>query len=104
MTVRWDIRREGRAWGEADDFLARLELTPEKFEVYKGKLFWHENERINLLALLLEQVGVDAAVRLGTFEVWEAAVAACRDQARELISRPSGGWEDGYEGEYRLKS
>ena len=19
MTVRWDIRREGRAWGEADD-------------------------------------------------------------------------------------
>ena len=54
MTVRWGIRREGRAWGQADDFRARWELTPEKFEVYRGKLFWHENDRINLLALLLE--------------------------------------------------
>jgi hypothetical protein len=34
---------------EADDFWARWELTSEKFEVYKGKLFWHENDRINLL-------------------------------------------------------
>lgn len=56
MTVRWDIHREGRAWGEADDFWARWELAPETFEAYEGKLFWHENERINLLALLLEQV------------------------------------------------
>jgi hypothetical protein len=38
MTVRWEIRREGRAWGQADDFRARWELTPEKFEVYQGKL------------------------------------------------------------------
>ena len=58
MTVRWDIRREGRAWGEADDFWARWELTPE---------------------------------------------SACRDQARELVSRRPGGWEEGYEGEFPLK-
>jgi len=103
MTVRWDIRREGRAWGEADDFWARWELTPEKFEVYEGKLFWHESERINLLALLLEQVGVDAVVRLGTLEVWEAALAACRNQPRELVSRRPGWWENGYEGEHPLK-
>lgn len=102
MTVRWDIRREGRAWGEADDFSARWELTPEKFEVYQGKLFWHENDRINLLALLLEQVGVDAALRLGPLEVWEEALSACRDQPRELVSRRPGGWEDGYEGEFPL--
>ena len=99
MAVRWDIRRDGRAWA-GEEFLPRLELTPEKFEVDRGRLFWHENDRINLLALLLENVGVDSAVRLGSLEVWEAAVAACRGQPREAVSRRPGGWEEGYEGEF----
>ena len=30
----WDIRREGRAWGE--EALARSSLTPEKFEMVRG--------------------------------------------------------------------
>ena len=101
MAVRWDIRREGRAW-LGEEFRVRLELTPEKFEMDQGKLFWDENDRINLLALLLEIVGVDATVRLGPLEVWEAAVAACRGAPRELISRRPAGWEDGYEGEHPL--
>jgi hypothetical protein len=98
MTIRWDIRREGRAW--TDDFWGRWNLTPEKFESMDGKVFLDENERINMLGLLLENVGVDAAVRLGALEVWEAAIAACRGQPRELISRRPGGWDVGYEGEY----
>jgi hypothetical protein len=64
---------------------------------------WDENDRINLLALLLEQVGVDAAVRLGPLEAWVEALSACRDQPRELVSRRPGGWEDGYEGEFPLE-
>lgn len=72
--VDWDIRREGRAWGdEASD---RWELTPEKFEMWEGRLFFDEEERILLLGLLLENVGADAAVRLGDPNVWRAAVAA----------------------------
>ena len=90
--MHWDIRRTARAWN-GEEFVPRLELLPEKFEVYQGKLFWHENERINLLALLLEQVGVDAAVRLGRLETWEAAVSACWEGARELHSRRPG-WEE----------
>jgi hypothetical protein len=39
-----------------------------------GKLFWDETQRLILLALLLENVGVDQAVRLGDPEVWRAAV------------------------------
>ena len=77
--------------------------TPEKFELWDGKLFFDENDRVNLLALLLEQAGVDVAVRLGRLEVWEAAVAACQGVPRELISRRPGGWEEGYEGEYPLE-
>ena len=101
MAVRWDIRREGRPWSR-EEFPARWELTPEKFEVIDSKLFWDESDRLNLLALLLENVGVDTAVRLGSLEVWKAAIEAAQDQPREWMSRRPGGWEDGYEGEYPL--
>jgi hypothetical protein len=76
--VDWDIRRKGRAWG-ANAF-KRLELTPEKFEMYKGKLFWSDRERLLLLGLLLENVGVDAAVRLGDPKVWREAVSDLPDE------------------------
>ena len=72
--IRWDIRRAGRAWG-GDEALQRYNLTPEKFEMYEGKLFWSDEQRVTLLALLLENVGVDRAVRLGDPNVWRAAVA-----------------------------
>lgn len=39
-----------------------------------GKLFWDETQRLTLLVLLLENVGVDQAVWLGDPEVWRAAV------------------------------
>ena len=72
--VDWDIRREGRPW-VGDEALERLELTPEKFEMSRGRLFWDDDERLLVLGLLLENCGVDAAVRLGDPEVWRAAVA-----------------------------
>jgi hypothetical protein len=71
----WDIRREGRAWtsGEARQ---RWELTPEKLEMLDGRILWDEDERVNLLGLLLENVGADRAVRLGDPSVWRSAVEA----------------------------
>ena len=72
----WDIRREGRAWrGNALD---RYDLAPGKIELIYGKLFWSDEERLTMLALLLENVGADAAVRLGDPDVWRAAVADLR--------------------------
>ena len=41
----------------------------------RGRLFWDDEQRLLLLGLLLENCGVDAAVRLGDPEVWRAAVA-----------------------------
>lgn len=75
VDVKWDIRREGRAW-TGDEGMQRFSLTPEKFEMYRGKLFWSDEDRVNLLGLLLENVGADQAVRLGDPAVWRAAVAA----------------------------
>jgi len=73
MAINWDIRREGRAW-VGDEMRTRWELTPEKFEVIYGKL-WDEELRRHLLAMLLENEGADAAVRIGDPAIWKEAVA-----------------------------
>ena len=70
----WDIRRAGRAWS-GDEALSRWNLTPEKIEMIRGKLFWEDEDRLTMLALLLETVGADAAVRLGDPAVWREAIA-----------------------------
>jgi hypothetical protein len=41
----------------------------------RGKLFWSDEDRLTVLALLLENVGVDKAVRIGDPDVWREAVA-----------------------------
>lgn len=73
MEQEWDIRREGRAWVRGEG-LERYSLTPEKIELIDGKLLWDDEERLTLLALLLENVGADRAVRLGRASVWIEAV------------------------------
>jgi hypothetical protein len=55
--------------------LAALVLRPEKIEMVEGKLLFSSKDRETLLALLLENVGADRAVRLGDPDVWRAAVA-----------------------------
>ena len=86
MPVTWRIERRHRSW-TPDEFRARLEFLPEKFEIFDGKLLLGVNDRINLLAILLENVGTDAAVRLGSPEVWEQALDAARRLPRETESR-----------------
>ena len=46
-----------------------------------GKLFWDERTRLVLLGMLLENVGLDAAVRLGDPKKWKEAVAALESEA-----------------------
>ena len=70
----WKIGRKGRAW--KSEAMSRYMLSPEKIELIRGKLFWSERHRINMLGLLLENVGADRAVQLGDPDVWRAAVAA----------------------------
>jgi len=71
--TRWDIRHEGRAWN-GQEAQKRYELLPEKIEMHGGKLFWSDDERLTVLALLLENVGVDKVVCLGNPEVWRKAI------------------------------
>lgn len=76
----WDIHRKARAW-RGDEARQRYDLTPEKFEMTEGKLFWSEDDRVALLGLLLENVGADRAVRLGDPAVWRSALAALEESA-----------------------
>ncbi len=72
--IRWDIRREGRSW-EGDEAWERYQLTPEKTEMTDGKLYWDDEERLTMLGLLLENVGIDKAIRLGDPQLWREAIA-----------------------------
>lgn len=71
-SVNWNIQRTGRHWRE--DALARYELTPEKIEMVNGQLFWSDEDRLMMIGLLLENIGVDEVVRLGDPQIWRDAV------------------------------
>jgi len=73
--IQWDIRRELRAW-TAEEIKVRWPFTPEHFEAIDGKLFFEDEQRIHLLAMLLENVGIDAAIRLAPAELWGEALNA----------------------------
>lgn len=84
----WDIRREARAWTAAE-FFVRIERLPQvSLEISEGKLFSREETRRTILAMLLENVGLDAAVRLGDLAHWKEAIAAAE---REPAPKPPGG-------------
>ena len=72
-TAEWDIQREGRVWSH-EEFERRIYQAPEKIE-YTGGIFTHENDRLTVLAMLLENLGIDKAVRLGNLQDWKAAIA-----------------------------
>jgi hypothetical protein len=74
--MEFDIRREGRVWTREEVKEKYHKLCPEKIELIEGKMFWSDEERLAMLGLLLENVGIDAAVALGDAELWRQAVDA----------------------------
>lgn len=76
--IRWDIRREGHSW-HGDEFWKSYSAMPEKMEACGGMLYCDDDDRLKVLAALLENVGADRAVRIGDPAVWRAAIAALDD-------------------------
>ncbi len=72
--MKWDIQRQGRKWNRSEIEEKYIKLCPEKMELIKGKLFWTDEDRLNLLAMLLENVGMDATVMLGDPALWKQAI------------------------------
>jgi hypothetical protein len=63
--MEFNIQRQGRKWTRSEVEQKYHNLCPEKIELTEGRMFWTDEERLNMLALLLENVGMDAAIRLG---------------------------------------
>jgi hypothetical protein len=78
----WDIRREGRRWSH-EEFDQRIYQAPEKIEFVDG-IFASEQERLIVLGMLLENLGIDRAIRFGKIEDWKAAIA---DLEKKQVSR-----------------
>jgi hypothetical protein len=82
-TPEWDIRREARCWTN-EEFDQRTSVAPEKIEYVDG-IFASERQRLLVLGMLLENLGIDRVVRFGKLEDWKAAIADLEKQ------RGSGG-------------
>jgi len=68
----WDIRRQGRKWTR-EAFEQRIYQAPEKIE-FAGGIFASDEQRMTVLAMLLENLGIDRVVRLGNPADWKAAI------------------------------
>ena len=71
--AEWKIEREGREW-KGEEFNKRIYQAPEQIEYVAG-IFVDEGERLTVLAMLLENLGIDKAVGLGNLKDWKAAIA-----------------------------
>jgi len=71
--IEWDIRREGRRWSN-EESEQRSYQAPEKIE-YVGGIFASDRQRLIVLGMLLENLGIDRAIRFGKIEDWKAAIA-----------------------------
>ncbi len=70
--IDWDIRRKGRLWSH-EEFDQRIYQAPEKIEYVDG-IFGSDRERLIVLGMLLENLGIDRAIRFGKIEDWRAAI------------------------------
>ena len=79
--IDWDIQVEGHPW-RGGKGLERLEGAPEKMEMMGGKLYWEDYERLYVLGMLLENVGMKDAMRLAPLDRWRRALEDLEREAR----------------------
>jgi hypothetical protein len=70
--IDWEIRREGRLWS-VEEFDQRINQAPDHFEYVEG-IFGSDRERLIVLGMLLENLGIDKVIRFGRLEDWKAAI------------------------------
>ena len=67
------MRSEWRVWSH-EEFERRIYQAPEKIE-FTGGIFTYEEDRLTVMAMRLENLGIDKAVQLGNLEDWKAAIS-----------------------------
>jgi hypothetical protein len=82
IPMEWDIRREGRRWTR-EESEHRMRQAPEKIE-FVGGIFAGERQRLLVLGMLLENLGIDKVVRFGNLADWKAAIADLEQQSSHV--------------------
>ena len=74
--VQWKIERTGRAW-VGNEAIERISLLPEsaKIELHEGKLLWSDEDRLAVLAMLLENLGIDKILPVIDSDILAEAIA-----------------------------
>jgi hypothetical protein len=70
--IDWNIQRQGRRWSH-EEFDERINQAPEKIEYVDG-IFANDRQRLIVLGMLLENLGIDKTIRFGRLEDWKAAI------------------------------
>ena len=86
---KWHIRREGQQW-LGGKFKNRIYQAPEKIEFVEGGIFTNERERLTVLAMILENLGIDkqcvwAIRRIGKRRSWNWTTSEL-DEAKHAAS------------------
>jgi len=87
--IDWQIGRDGRAWSEAEEHERMWHVVPLRAVSTNGKLFSSDEERLSVIACLLENVGIDKVVRsLGNLDLWDEAIKATglRDEQKDAAA------------------
>jgi hypothetical protein len=82
-----DIRREGRRWTK-EESIYWTGHAPEKIE-FVGGIFASERQRLTVLGMLLENLGIDKVIRFGKLADWKAALEDLEKQQRSTSNRPT---------------
>lgn len=78
--IDWRFERKPINWGDLPGGpLARYELSPGRCEMIDGKVFCCDEERLMMVGLLLENLGLDSVMQLGDPRRWKEAAAALPD-------------------------
>jgi hypothetical protein len=77
----WNIKRKGRKISVAE-LEEKLADGPEKMELIDGKLYWAENERMTMLGLLIENFGIDKALKFGDLKLWKEAISEIENKLK----------------------
>jgi hypothetical protein len=75
---RWVIPREGHRWTR-EEFERRFDETRPAI-AFSDASITSESQRYVLLALILQDLGIDAVVRFGNLADWKAAISDLEQQ------------------------
>lgn len=75
----WPIERTPKMFS-GDDFFEMVDRFPARVDCCDGMIGENNQQRLLMLAMLIENIGIDAVVKIGPLQLWIDAVNAERER------------------------